>query len=185
MRQVNEEFPMIDWKRLAEDIGALKDGQESGSSLFAQEAIERIIGVENIRQAVNHYVEGDPGAELARSVIWRIHPFSAMERCYEIYKNDPSLEKKRMAVELLRVAADRRVLPWIEEFLNDEDPEIRVWGFGIVDQLLWSELVWENEVSHLIELAEKKSDDNLREKIGFVRGYLQDRKERWEIQQKH
>jgi hypothetical protein len=176
---------MIDWEKLAEDVGSRKNGQESGSRDYAQAAIERIIGVENIRQAVDHYVAGDPGSGLIRSVIWRIHPFSAMERCYEIYKHDPDLENRRMAVELLRVAADRRVLPWIEEFLNDEDQSIRAWGFGIVDQLLWSELVWENEAAHLIELAEKSSDDYLREKAVFVRGFLRERKEQWEILQKH
>lgn len=176
---------MIDWEKLAEDVGSRKNGQEFGSSWYAQEAIERIIGVENIRQAVDHYVAGDPGAGLIRSVIWRIHPFSAMERCYEIYKNDPDLGNRRMAVELLRVAADRRVLPWIEEFLNDEDQSIRAWGFGIVDQLLWSKLIEENEVSHLIELVEKSSDDYLREKAVFVRGFLRDRQVQWEILQKY
>lgn len=57
----------------------------------------------------------------------------------------------------------------------DSDPGIRSWGFGIVDQLLWSCLVDESEVGHLIELAEKGADENLKENIQFVRDYLKSR----------
>jgi pimeloyl-ACP methyl ester carboxylesterase len=50
-----------------------------------------------------------------------------MEYCYEIYKMDSNLENRRMAVELLRVAADDRVVPWIKEYLEDQDLGIRIW----------------------------------------------------------
>lgn len=166
---------MINWEELAKDLGAIVNGRESGSSTLAREAIERLIGPDNIREAVNYYIQRGPGAELARSVIWQIHPYSAMEECYKIYKTDECVENKRAAVELLRVAADRRVVPWISEFLMDSDPGIRSWGFGIIDQLLWSCVVDESEVGHLIELAEKGADEHLKENIQFVRDYLKSR----------
>lgn len=89
-----------------------------------------------------------------------------------------------LQVELLRVAADRRALKWIHEFLNDPDEEIQFWGFGIVDQLLFSELVEEEEVAHIIEFAETNLGDNLRENIEGLRNFLRCRNERWAILQK-
>ena len=89
---------MIDWKRLAEDVGASKDGLESGSSDMARSAIELLIGIENIKQGVDYYVKGGPGAELVRHMIWQLRPLSAMERCFEIYKYDLNLENRRKAV---------------------------------------------------------------------------------------
>jgi len=175
----------IDWEQLAKNVGAIKEGHESGSNTFAIEAIEQLIGEDNIREAVDYYIKGGPGAELARFVIWQIHPWSAMEYCYEIYKTDDDLERRRMAVELLRVAADSRVIPWIEEFLVDPDNGIRSWGFGIIDQLLWSELAQEHEVDELIKLAEQNSDANLQENIQFVKTYLAKRKEREKILDEH
>ena len=172
---------MIDWKTLAEKVGSLKGGNEFGSDAFALKAIEALIGEQSIREAVDYYIQGEPGSELARSVIRQIRPKSAMDYCYEIYKNDSNLEHRRMAIELLRVAADHNVVPWIEEFLSDDDPAIRTWGFGIIDQLLWSELVKEAEVSHLIVLAEKAADENLLENIEFVKSYLKARKEHEEL----
>ncbi|MCB0127473.1 MAG: HEAT repeat domain-containing protein, partial [Caldilineaceae bacterium] len=138
---------MIDWKSLALEVGAIQDGSETGSSAFAQKAIEQIIGVQNVREAVDYYIRGGPGAELARFVLWQIHSWTAMQYCYEIYQTDSDIERRRGAVELLRVVADRRVIPWLEEFLTDPDRGIRMWAFGIIDQLLWSEIVEEEEVA--------------------------------------
>ncbi len=175
----------IDWEQLAKSVGAISEGGESGSNRFAWKAIENLIGEENIKEAVEHYIGGGPGSELARFVIWQIHPWSAMEYCYEIYKTDSDLENRRAAVELLRVAADDRVVPWIRDFLEDQDIAIRAWGFGVVDQLLWSELVEEDDVLELIELAEKSADENLQENINFVKGYLSSRKEQNRILDEH
>ena len=166
----------IDWEKLAIKVGAIQGGNESGSGIFACKAIEELIGVQNIRDAVDYYINGGAGSELARYVIWNIHPWSAMEYCYEIYKSNTEIERKILAVELLRVAADERAIPWIKEFLLDSTSQIRGWGFGIVDQLLWSKLVDEDDMSELLELAESIDDDYLIDRVEYVRGYLKLRK---------
>src|SRR5262245_34338481 len=110
----------IDWETLARTFGSLDENGEHGSSTIAREAIEILIGKERLRDAVDYYVDCRPGYELARMVLWQIRPWCAMERCYEIFMGH-DLERRRAAVELLRVAGDHRVLPWISEFLNDAD----------------------------------------------------------------
>ena len=46
----------IDWEQLARSVGAIGEGGESGSSRDAMRAIEILIGEENIRDAVDYYL---------------------------------------------------------------------------------------------------------------------------------
>jgi hypothetical protein len=64
-----------------------------------------------------------------------------MRRCHELFLTSPDPGARRSAIELLRVVADKRALPWIPEYLADPDPRIQFWGAGIVDQLLYSGLI--------------------------------------------
>src|SRR4051812_43307752 len=98
----------IDWKQLGQQLGTLRVDGESGGSSEALRAIELLLGEDQLRAAVDYYVAGHRGCELARSVLWQLHPWSAMQRCYEIYRSDADVGAKVSAVELLRVVADRR-----------------------------------------------------------------------------
>src|SRR5215831_16738374 len=118
----------IDWEELATTLGlVIKDGEQV-SSEAAKHALELLIGEEALRASVDYYISGRPGAELARSVLWQLHPWSAMKYCYEIFNGPRFLEDRRMAVELVRVVADHRALSWVAEFLDDEDSQIQFWG---------------------------------------------------------
>ena len=74
-----------------------------------------------------------------------------MQRCYEIFESGEALDDRRAAVELLRVVADRRALAWIPELLADEDAEIQAWGAGVLDQMIWSELIDADEAEDLLQ----------------------------------
>jgi HEAT repeat protein len=138
----NSQRENIDWNALANRLDAFANPNSEGSgSDVARAALEEIIGPENLRAAVDHYVSRAPGAELARSVLWQIHPWSAMQRCHELFLTSLDLDVRRSAIELLRVVADKRALPWISDYLADPDPRIQVWGAGIIDQLLYSGLI--------------------------------------------
>ena len=119
----------IDWEKLARNIGSIcNDCSEHSATSLACQAIEMIMGFDVWRSAVDHYISHKPGYELARSILWHIHPLSGMERCYELYNNSDDIDTRRSAVELLRVVADGRVLPWIPRFLTDSDDSIQLWG---------------------------------------------------------
>ncbi len=126
----------IDLEKIAKLIGQTNDG-----FLSAKLAIEEIIGKQKLSALVDYYIKegmyGNPHSELARLILWFLHPQSAMDRYYEIYKNDDDLERRRSAVELLRVVADRRGIKWIREFLDDPDEGIQNWGVAMLDQLLF------------------------------------------------
>ncbi|AFY90678.1 hypothetical protein [Chroococcidiopsis thermalis] len=163
---------IVDWKLLAQQVGALVENSASvtgyseiGSSDLALQAIEVLIGEENLRNAVDYYISGKPGSELTRHILWRLHPRTAMQYCYELYKsNTVSIETKISAIELLRVVGDRHVLKWIPEFLSDRDPSIQSWGIGILDQLLFSRLIYSEDVKDLLLKATEHTNSYVREK---------------------
>jgi len=159
----------INWKSLAEQLGTLRDDGEISSAGYARQAIEMLLGEENIRQAVEYYIGGKPGSELARDVLKEIQPWSAMEYCYDIYKSSADIRNRRLAVELLRAVADYRVLKWIPEFLGDEDEEIQMWGAGILDQLVYTGLLSGEDAEEVLNKMDKHTNPNVREIAGLIR----------------
>lgn len=170
----------IDWQKLSAHLGLLRPDGEAGGSDDARRALELILGADALRASVDHYIAGRRGSELARSVLWQLRPWSAMSHCYEIFKGQKELPVRRAAVELLRALADRRALAWIPEFLEDSDPGIQSWGFGVLDQLLFSELIEPEEAEELIQAAEQHRNQLVREGAQGIRGYLRTRAERQE-----
>ena len=171
---------VVDWEALDGQVRTFEDGEDCSSGMssgMAKQAIEILLGEETLKSAVDHYISGGkPGSELARFVLWQIHPWSAMKYCYDIYKSEEDIEDKRMAVELLRVVGDRRALEWIGEFLDDPDVGIQIWGVGLLDQLLCSDLVEPKEAKELLKKAKKHTNPQVRETAKFVRKYLKNRK---------
>ena len=166
----------IDWAKLGAEIGLKASYGEYGcGSDDARRALECIVGEDVLRASVDYYVEHRFGCELARAVLWQLHPFSAMLRCYEIFKSSESCESRRAAVELLRVVADGRAMAWISEFLEDEDALVQVWGIGVLDQLLGSNLIETESAEMLLRTAEQRRNRSVREQAAFIRSYLDSR----------
>lgn len=100
----------------------------------------------------------------------------AVDYAYSIYKLDPNIERKRMAVWLIKHLVIEKYYLWVEEFLNDKN--VIGWGIGVLDQLLWCKKIdYEDEkprVDYLLELADKNSDGLLRDNIDFIKEYLKE-----------
>ena len=166
----------IDWSELSSslDLLRMRNGggwDERSGTVAACQAIERIVGPDALRASVDYYLAGHPGAELARSVLWLLHPPSAMERCHEVYLTSPNVEERQSAVELLRVVADDRVLGWVPSYLSDPDPLIQIWAIGIVDQLLYSGLAEFADCTQIIAETEKHSNEAVRERAANLASY--------------
>jgi hypothetical protein len=148
---------LVDWRRIAEDVGSLsrstdtdRGWSEHGGTHLARLALEHLLDAAVYRSAVDHYVTGAPGSELARSLLWLVHPWEGMRRCHELYSTAENLETRRRAIELLRVVADRRAVSWVSQYLQDSDEQIQLWGAGILEQLLLSDLVQPEECLELL-----------------------------------
>jgi hypothetical protein len=165
----------INWQSLAERVGAISQSKdrienvdnwaESSSSDLARVAIEVLIGENNLRDAVDYYISGQPGCELVRHILWQLHSWTAMEYCYEIYRSqDLDLNSRRRAIELLIFVGDRRSLIWIDEFLEDGDEYIQCYGIDLLDRLLYSDLIYPENARNLLAKSVNHPNSYVREK---------------------
>ena len=162
----------VDWHALARTLGTLGDRSESGGSDLGRQALELIVGVDALRSAVDYFIAGGPGCELARSVLTILKPPCAMERCLEIARSDADVDSRRLAVNLLRDVADRRGIGWAAEFLRDEDDGVQVWGAMIVDRLLFVGLAEPDECVGILEAMVVHPNAGVRRQGEFVRSFL-------------
>lgn len=162
----------IDWATLSEEL----DCGSGGGTKYARQALSKILGDEAIREAVDCYLSGRTGSELARSVLWHIHPQAGIDYCYRIFTEETDLDRRRSAVELLRVVADESALKWVPQFLDDPDGGIQVWGAGVVDQLLWSDFIDEEDCREVLDSMRNHKNPAVRERFEFIKEFLADRK---------
>ena len=162
----------IDWTALAKQLGLLTETGEQCSWTDVQRALEILIGERAIRASVDDCIAGAPGTLLASEVLMLLRPWSAMVYCYDIWKSSRPIEERREAVRLLRVVADHRALSWVGEFLDDQDESIQSWGIGVLDQLLWRNLVLPEEAESLLVRAEGHANPVVREKTEWIRSFL-------------
>jgi len=166
----------IDWYAVARDIGALKsDGSEQIAGTHAgRRALELLLGEENIRHAVDHWADQKPGEFTAEAVLLIISSTVAMERCYEIYKNDPMSPRAGAAVFLLSEMADSRALAWMRELMQDKSVHIRWNGVMALGRILAGPLNDEGIAiaKELLINAETDPEERLRERATEIRRRL-------------
>ena len=163
---------VIDWTQLARDVGSLHDGGEAGGTAYATAALDRILGEDNIASAVELIVSGGRGGELAMNVLRHIHSERAARLAYAIYRTS-SGDRANSAAWLIKHLAHPCALPWIGELLRD--PNVAVWGVGVIDQLVCGGYVDPAEVEHLLVEAEHHSIENVRDNAAFIRQLLRRR----------
>jgi hypothetical protein len=165
---------ITDWKKLAYQLGALHDDDsENGNDTLAQQAFDEILGDEWIRSTVEHIISFKQGRELAMNCLSYLHSTKATYYAYQVYKTSNG-ERAEQAVWLIKHLVNPISFDWIEEFLNDTT--IMHLGIGVLDQLLWTEQIPFNEkASSLLDLADRKSNEMLKEQTDFIRKYVEER----------
>ncbi len=152
----------IDWRDLADKLGTITwtehGHSEKGGTHIAAQALTHVLGDAALRDAVDFYVSGAPGFEVARSVLWMLRPPAAMDRCREIILAADDDQEAADAANLLQVVADRRVFDWLPELLKSRSPGVRVWTVGIIDQLVI--MTQEVELEEAMPLLRKALDDS-------------------------
>jgi ribosomal protein S18 acetylase RimI-like enzyme len=165
----------IDWAALARRLGTLRDDGERGGTVEGQRALSELLGERELRAAVDYYVTSGPGSELVRSVLILLRPWTAMQRCYEIFRSNTEPDHRRAAVELLRVVADGRALAWVPEFLQDRDAGVQTWGAGVLDQLVWGGFVDPVSCRPLLKMMSAHPNEGVRRYHELIRQQLDSR----------
>ena len=163
----------IDWKELAKQIGRLNpDGTEMGcGTASGRRALEILIGEENLRNAVDHFISLEPGAFTAETVLKIIRSEIVMNRCFEIYKTEPDTDRACSAVFLLGSMADDKALSWVGEFLEDSNEAVRLNGLRVLQNILFGPL-GDAEIAtarELFDKAESDPDPAIRERAVQIR----------------
>lgn len=168
----------IDWRAIATQVGDLKpDGSERGSGTESgRRALEILIGEENLRDAVDHFISLEPGAFTAEMVVKIIRSKIAMSRCLEIYKTEPSTERAFGAIFLLGSIADCTALPWIGDFLADSSETVRLNGLRVLQNILYDYSALSDEqlatAKELLDKAVSDPDPTVRERAAETLNWL-------------
>lgn len=168
----------IDWQELAEKLGTIRRDEpsqgytESGGDHVGRQAIAELLGERVLLNAVDTYVGHHPGSELARSVLCVLRPRVVMEHCYRIYQEESDIERRRAAVELLRVVGDKTVLSLVREFLSDPDETIQNWGAGLLDHLIFTGAVEPEYAEPFLCLGEGHTNPQVRSTSAQIREFV-------------
>lgn len=168
----------IDWTSLAASLGTIQKNGEQGGTSEGRKALELILGEKNIRLAVDHYLDGKQGLLLVRNVLEVIRPSSAMYYCLRVYQESNEQDRKYQSLMLLKAFADNRILPWLEDILNDEDPTIQKLGSDLLEQLIWSDAVEVSDCKALILKMKTHENEEVRKVYSCILETLKEREEK-------
>jgi hypothetical protein len=113
---------ITNWEELATKLNVLRaDGSELYIFHNSQEALEEILGEEWIRHAVDAFINGDKGNELAIKTLRRLNSKKASEYAYQIFheNKDTDIQKARYAIWAMDDILHPICLKYADEFLDD------------------------------------------------------------------
>ena len=93
------------------------------------------------------------GCEIAMNCLRYLKLEKSVDYAYNTYKENDS-ERSISAVWLLKQLAHPKSFDWIEEFIKDE--KVVHWGLGLLDQLLWQNIISYDDERMKIEAIFKK-----------------------------
>jgi hypothetical protein len=157
---------MIDWEALAKQVGDITPDRETFGTPSGRRALEILLGEENLRDAVDYWISQKPGCFTAEMVLNIIRSKIAMDRCYEIYKTEQDTERANRAVFLLASFAEIEALPWVREFLQNKDRNIRWNGLMVLRTILYGPLgdAAMTTAKQLLDMACSDPDPELRKR---------------------
>jgi hypothetical protein len=113
---------ITNWEELATKLNVLHpDGSETYTFHNSQEALEEILGEEWIRHAVDAFINGDKGNELAIKTVRRLNSRVAAEYAYQIFheNKDTDIQKARYAIWAMDDILHPICMKYADEFLDD------------------------------------------------------------------
>jgi hypothetical protein len=163
----------IDWREVAASVGGfdLSGNERTVGTDGGRRAVEILLGEENLRDAVDHFVLQLPGAYTVEMFLKIISSEVAMKRCLEIYKTEPNPYRACSAVFLLGSMADYKALSWVGEFLSDSNEAVRLNGLRVLQNILYGPLDDEDIATarKLFDKAESDPDATVRERATSIR----------------
>jgi Domain of unknown function (DUF4288) len=127
------------WQSVAEIVGTLSsDGIETYCTRNSLEALEEILGEEFIHHAVDTFINGDKGNELAIKTIRLLRSRTAAEYAYKIFQQnkDTNIEKARLAIWAMDDILHPSCMVYALEFLGD--PRYLMQASWLIKELIYN-----------------------------------------------
>jgi hypothetical protein len=90
-------------------------------------------------------------------------------RCIEIFRSEHDYQRRQSAIGILSLVVANDQLPIVEELLNDPDPTFQEYGAAILETLVDSQIRSDPDPEPFVALAEKHSNEQVREKAQEIR----------------
>lgn len=169
------------WREIGIQVGSIDPNKDpkspigpKGGSIFAQKALEIILGDNEIKEMINCILEYEETEEIMISVLRLIKSTKAVEIAYNIYKNSEG-QRAYTAVWIIKHIAHPMSLKWVEEFLDDDN--VAGWGIGLVDQLAFAGWIDIDMVEEILKKAENHKFEGVRARAISVRDYLKEQED--------
>jgi hypothetical protein len=143
------------WEALATKMGILKpDGSESYLGQYGYTALEEILGDEWIQHAVDTFINGDKGNELAIKTIRQLRSKKAAEYAFKVFNDNKNtdIQKANLAIFAMCDILHPSCMTYVETFLTDA--QYTNTGLWLMRQLLFDGVIF-YEKKHLNALLKK------------------------------
>jgi hypothetical protein len=162
-----------DWKNLATKMGILKpDGSESYLGQYKYDALEEILGDEWIEHAVDTFIHGGKGNELAIKTVRKLRSRKAAEYAFKVFNENKNTEEQhaRMAIFAMCDILHPDCMGYVPTFLADE--KYADHGLWLMRQLLFDSVIFydKKELNALL----KKAKFGDKETIEIIKSYIKE-----------
>jgi hypothetical protein len=159
------------WEQLSRQLGVLKDdGSELYQGANSSEALEIILGDEWLQHALDTFIEGAPGNELAIKTLRFTNSERVAKMAYKIYTDnkDSNQQKASLAVWALSDIRTPISLDYVQEIILR--PEYQSIAFSVLRNLIFDHCRWFTK-DRLLKIFESVKD-KFTEEINPLQEYI-------------
>jgi hypothetical protein len=176
-----EDAMSIDWSDLAQRIHSSWSAPQD----IAREALDRIVGTEAIRAAVELAVDFEDvdmedttwehTQRLAEYTLVKMESLVGSEWAHAIYRNAPHSNKASAALHLIYKIGHPRAFDWIPEFLADGSDWIGLQAMELLDYFITEgdRPLAPEDVEPVLELAAQHTSAAVRARVAVTRMLLE------------
>jgi hypothetical protein len=160
-----------DWKALATKMGILKpDGSESYLGQYPYNALEEILGDAWIEHAVDTFINGDKGNQLAIKTVRQLRSKKAAEYAFKVFSDNKNTDEKKanLAIFAMCDILHPLCMTYVETFLEDE--KFANTGLWLMRQLLFDGVIFYDKEALNALLKKAKFGD--KETIKAIKLYI-------------
>jgi hypothetical protein len=162
---------ITNWEALALKMGILNpDGSESYLGQYEYNALEEILGDEWIQHAVDTFIEGRKGNELAIKTVRHVHSKKAAKYAFKVFNDhkNTDIQKANLAIFAMCDILHPLCMTYVETFLADE--KYANTGLWLMRQLLFDSVIFYEKKQLNMMLKNAKFGD--KETIDLIKEYI-------------